>query len=363
MLRTLCRRRSSTLAKTPLRLQQEQDERDLQAVLPKVIDEIKEVSKTCNIPSETEWLGKLLAYTVPGGKMVRPKATFNAMRLLAPPGKAQDEEYMYHAKCLAWSIEMMQALFLTMDDIADRAPMRRKRACWHTLVGPAAVFDGLLLEHCVYQLAQRHLTKHAYERVLDLLHRTIFQMVFGENKDLHSESVEGEGFDEFSIERFRALTRFKTGQYTYYTPTAAAMLACGIEDPATHKAALNIGFDLGYVYQVQDDYLDVYGVIEDMGKQRTDIKNGKCTWLIVEAKRRASPEQLKALKKNYGFNDDAKVAKVVKIFNELNMREVCLEHEEKVFQYIEGKIDKYSKVLPPDLYTYVLESIKYHVNR
>ncbi|XP_052130001.1 uncharacterized protein LOC113214595 isoform X2 [Frankliniella occidentalis] len=351
------------LAKSPLYLQQEQDKKDLTAVLPQVIEEIQEATKSCKIQSETEWLGKLLSYTVPGGKLVRALATYNAMRHLAPAGAAQDEEYLFHAKCLAWSVEIMQAMFLVMDDIADRAPMRRGKPCWHTVVGPAAVFDGLLVEHCVYHLAHRHLSAEVFDGVLDLLLRTVFQMAFGENNDLHSESTDGRGFHEFSLERFKALTKFKTGQYTYYTPTATAMLACGVSDPAAYEAALDLGFDLGYVYQIQDDYLDVYGVIEDMGKQRTDIQNGKCTWLIVEAKKRATKAQLKVLKNNYGYSDSAKVQNVVQVFNELNMRQVCLDYEQKMFNDITVKINKYAKVLPPALYTYVLESIKYHVNR
>lgn len=53
--------------------------------------------------------------------------------------------------------------------------------------------------------------------------------------------------------------------------------------------------EMGHFYQVQDDYLGCYGNSEIIGKDNTDIQEGKCTWLIVVALQRATPEQRKIL--------------------------------------------------------------------
>lgn len=40
----------------------------------------------------------------------------------------------------------------------------------------------------------------------------------------------------------------------------------------------------------------------------TDIQDNKCSWLVVQALDRASPEQRRTLEANYGKHDDAAVS-------------------------------------------------------
>jgi len=58
--------------------------------------------------------------------------------------------------------------------------------------------------------------------------------------------------------------------------------------------AKTILLEIGLLFQVQDDYLGCFEVSK-FGKDNTDIKEGKCTWLVVKALQRASPEQRKML--------------------------------------------------------------------
>ena len=48
---------------------------------------------------------------------------------------------------------------------------------------------------------------------------------------------------------------------------------------------------LGEKFQAQDDYLDCFGDPEHIGKIGTDIQDHKCTWLLVQALDRVTPEQ------------------------------------------------------------------------
>lgn len=72
-------------------------------------------------------------------------------------------------------------------------------------------------------------------------------------------------------------------------------LKAGIKDPEMFRQAKTILSEMGHLYQVQDDYLACFGDSEACGKDSTDIEEGKCTWLVVVALQRATPEQRKIL--------------------------------------------------------------------
>lgn len=73
------------------------------------------------------------------------------------------------------------------------------------------------------------------------------------------------------------------------------LMQAGIKDPEMFRQAKTILLEMGHLFQVQDDYLSCFGDSETCGKDNTDIEEGKCTWLVVVALQRATPEQRKIL--------------------------------------------------------------------
>lgn len=69
------------------------------------------------------------------------------------------------------------------------------------------------------------------------------------------------------------------------------MIASGITGGTALDGAKAISEELGDKFQIQDDYLDCFGDEAVIGKKGTDILDHKCTWLVVQALQRVSPEQ------------------------------------------------------------------------
>ncbi len=83
--------------------------------------------------------------------------------------------------------------------------------------------------------------------------------------------------------------------------------------------------------------MDGFGVPEIIGKVGTDIQDNKCSWLINEALKRASPKQRKAIEDNYGKKDLSAETKVKEVYNEMDLEMVYRKYEdEKVGQIKEA---------------------------
>lgn len=62
--------------------------------------------------------------------------------------------------------------------------------------------------------------------------------------------------------------------------------------------------ELGHFYQVQNDFLDCFSnsTLVALKKPGTDIEDGKCTWLAVQAMENGTDQHKAIMKKCYGKN-------------------------------------------------------------
>jgi farnesyl diphosphate synthase len=123
----------------------------------------------------------------------------------------------------------------------------------------------------------------------------------------------------FSFECYNIIVENKTSYYTVWLPFMLGMIASQ-KIPADRlncdslKALL---LRMGYYFQVQDDFLDVYGDPQTTGKVGTDILDGKVTWLACKAVSLATEEQKAILGSNYRKDQN----KVLEIYEQLKIRE------------------------------------------
>ncbi|KYN09477.1 Farnesyl pyrophosphate synthase [Trachymyrmex cornetzi] len=319
---------------------------------------------------------QVLQYTVLGGKKTRSLALIYAYKLLAPSDQLTEENIRL-ARILAWCLELLQAFLLVIDDIQDRSLLRRGKPCWYLYndIGPAAINDGLLLECSIFYLIKKHFKgKDCYVNVLEVFHNLTFKTIIGQSLDLLSTSFgKKPNLDLFTMSRYNSICQYKSSQYSFILPITAAMQLAGIKDPEMFRQAKTILSEMGHLFQVQDDYLGCYGKSDVHGKDYTDIQEGKCTWLIVVALQRATPEQRKILEVNiidlkvlremllvlilflitqecYGSSDLEKVRRVKQLFTDLDLPKIYSTYEEETYNLLKVRIQQISCGLPRSLF-------------
>lgn len=256
-------------------------------------------------------------------------------------GKKLSEDEYFQAATLGWMTELLQAFFLVSDDMMDGSITRRGKPCWYREegVGMIAINDAFLLESAIYTLLKKHFRSHpAYVDLLELFHETTYQTEIGQLTDLLTAPEDKVNLNNFSMEKYRFIVVYKTAYYSFYLPVALALHQLNIGTPENLKQAEDILIPMGEYFQIQDDYLDNFGLPEHIGKIGTDIQDNKCSWLVNQALQIVTPEQKKILEENYGRKDKEKEAVIKKLYEELELEQRYKDYEEKVVSEIKEKI-------------------------
>jgi geranylgeranyl diphosphate synthase type II len=216
-----------------------------------------------------------------GGKRIRP-----VLLILAYEAVSSRRVYRVGLNGVlnaALAIEALHNFTLVHDDIMDDAPSRRGRATVHSKWGEDT---AILVGDELVALAYRTLLKTKSPRIGKIL--KIFT-------DGILEVCEGQGFDK-EFERRRDVTlaeylkmiEMKTGRMVSVALEIGALLGGG--DQSEVNALRRFGYHIGRAFQIQDDLLDVTGDQQFGKKIGGDIVEGKKTFLLLQAFRRAERE-------------------------------------------------------------------------
>eukprot|EP01029_Cantina_marsupialis_P022814 TRINITY_DN559_c0_g1_i1.p1 TRINITY_DN559_c0_g1~~TRINITY_DN559_c0_g1_i1.p1 ORF type:complete len:379 (-),score=107.22 TRINITY_DN559_c0_g1_i1:160-1296(-) len=352
---------------------------------------VNDIEKVFNFPPDVvSWVKKMIEHNVKGGKMTRGLCVVMAVRCLAESaGNEPTEKQLHDARVLGWVIEWLQAAFLVADDIMDDSTLRRGKKCWykHSHVGTKGINDSFILLTSVHQMLRKFFQDHPqYVHLIHLFDTITYITEMGQLMDLTTEThssvqslakpeamsvtVEGEeddseemnemdgGFDfsGYTLDRYRQIVVHKTAHYSFYLPVAAALIMMGIIDQPTHVEAKTILLTMGEYFQIQDDALDCFGDPEVIGKVGTDIQDGKCSWLVVQALRWAGPTQRRVLQKHYGKDDEEGIKAVKEVYQELNLLEMFQTYEMDTKEQIDLAIDQ-TKHVPKNVYKTLLQKV------
>ncbi|KAL2018331.1 hypothetical protein VTK56DRAFT_934 [Thermocarpiscus australiensis] len=304
---------------------------EFEAVFPKLEEVLLEHAKSYNLPQQAlDWYKKSLDTNALGGKCNRGMSVPDSASLLL--GRPLNEDEYFKAATLGWCTELLQAFFLVSDDIMDSSITRRGKPCWyrHEGVGMIAINDAFMLESAIYTLLKKYFRDHPrYVDLLELFHEVTYQTEIGQLCDLLTAPEDKVDLDNFSMDKYRFIVIYKTAYYSFYLPVALALYLLDVATPQNLKQAEAILIPLGEYFQIQDDYLDNFGLPEHIGKIGTDIMDNKCSWLVNQALAVATPEQRRVLEENYGRKDKAKEAAVKKLYDELRLEQRYKDYEER----------------------------------
>ncbi len=244
-----------------------------------------------------------------GGKRVRPVLTLMGCKLFGG-----DTE---KALPIAVAVEVFHNFTLVHDDIMDKAPIRRGQPTVHIKWNPdTAILSGDLMMIKSMEMFQ-HLDGETLKRCLPLFLTTAAEVCEGQQIDMNFETAV-----KVSVKEYLHMIGLKTAVLLACSLKLGAYVAGSSEDDASHL--YNFGKHIGIAFQLQDDILDAFGETAEVGKQKGgDIIANKKTYLLIKALEQAQGEQKTMLHhwlNQNSFNESEKVAAVLDIFNQLDVK-------------------------------------------
>jgi geranylgeranyl diphosphate synthase type II len=263
-----------------------------------------------------------------GGKRIRPTLMLLAYNLY----KEDVDSILVNAIAL----EIYHNYTLLHDDLMDHADMRRGKMTVHKKWNAnTAILSG----DSMLVLAYEQMAKCAdvYLRpVLDLFTETALEIGEGQQYDIDFETR-----DDVTEDEYIEMIRLKTSVLLACALKIGAILADAPE--ADRDNLYRFGEQLGLTFQLQDDYLDVYGDPKIFGKViGGDIISNKKTYMLINAFNKADKRQRKELDhwiQAKDFDREEKVAAITHLYNEMGIDQMALKKMDDFFKVSQHYLD------------------------
>ena len=266
-------------------------------------------------PASPAALYEPIAYTMAlGGKRLRPVLT-----LMACDAFCGD-----HLRALnqAVGIELYHNFTLLHDDVMDKADVRRGKPTVHVRWNDnVAILSG----DAMLTMAGQHVARADAAHLapaMELFNRTAMEVYDGQQYDMDFECRNDVTEDEYI-----AMIRLKTSVLLGCACKMGAIMADASADDA--ERIYQYGVDLGVAFQLQDDWLDVYGDPATFGKEiGGDIMNNKKTFMLINAMNRATGadrDELMHWLSAENPDRKEKVTAVTAIYSRLGISDLAIE--------------------------------------
>ena len=264
------------------------------------------------LPEEPELLYNPIIYAMSGGgKRIRP-----VLLLLVCEAFGGD---IAHAMPAALAVEMFHNFTLLHDDIMDNAVVRRGKPSVYAKWGSnVAILSGDAMMIEAYKLL-RDVPEEKLGRILDIFTPMALQVCEGQQYDMDFENRQ-----KVSVAEYMNMIELKTSVLLAGSAMIGAVIGNASEEDC--RKIYRYALELGLAFQLQDDLLDSYGTVEELGKRiGGDILEGKKTCLMLNTMSRATEEDRDVLRYTHldeSLSDDEKIERVKAVYDKYDVPRV-----------------------------------------
>lgn len=256
-----------------------------------------------------------------GGKRIRPVLMLLGYNLY----KEDTDKILMNAIAL----ETYHNYTLLHDDLMDQADLRRGHETVHKKWDAnTAILSGDSMLVLAYERMAQCDSRHLAD-VLRLFTTTALEIGEGQQYDMEFETR-----DDVREEEYIEMIRLKTSVLLACALKIGAILADAHAEDADNL--YKFGEQIGLAFQLQDDYLDVYGDSKVFGKKiGGDITSNKKTFMLINAFSHANEAQRQELEKwvnAKSFDREEKIAAVTRLYNEIGIDKMA---QAKIAYYFE----------------------------
>ena len=280
-----------------------------------LLDKVNAYIKSMPYARPPQGLYEPIAYELSlGGKRIRPILMLMAYNLY----KEDVESILSQAV----GLETYHNHTLLHDDVMDKADMRRNKPTVHNVWNEnTAILSG----DAMLILAYRLMADCPADKLPEVLHvftETTMEICEGQQWDMEFENRM-----DVKVDEYLEMIRLKTSVLLAAALKIVACLAGASEDD--QQRLYDFGVKMGLAFQLQDDWLDVYGDPSVFGKNiGGDILCNKKTYMLITALEQADGRQRAELEKYLTSTicePSEKIAAVTALYNEMGIGNRCQE--------------------------------------
>lgn len=280
-----------------------------------ILDKVNEYIGNLSYGRRPQSLYEPIRYVLSlGGKRIRPTLMLLSYNLFR-----DDPETILSPAC---ALETYHNYTLLHDDLMDDAPLRRGQQTVHVRWDAnTAILSGDSMLVLAFERMQQCDDRHLRD-VLRLFTVTALEIGEGQQYDMEFENR-----NDVTEAEYIEMIRLKTSVLLACAVKIGALLA---DAPSGDVENLyKFGERIGLAFQLQDDYLDVYGDPKVFGKKiGGDITSNKKTYMLINALNKANARQRKELEKWIGcrsFDRDEKVAAVTALYSKIGVDKMAID--------------------------------------